>query len=157
MKKIALCHVKIHWGLSFTLNRSSEPSWCCNVAHGALGKHWCPDLCPSSKWWPLLAMRYLHVTFVNSTANLMGSLSPGSHQAHSGESDFPNFWFLLEISDIIIGKKWVPVVLLKVTGSLCSFSGRYLLNAQLYITMVCPSFCQEKKNRVPWKSESQPV
>lgn len=41
-------------GLSFTLNRSFEPSWCCNVAHGSLGKHWCPDLCPSSKWWPLL-------------------------------------------------------------------------------------------------------
>lgn len=40
-------------GLSFTLNRSFEPSWCCNVAHGALGKHWCPDLYPSSKWWPL--------------------------------------------------------------------------------------------------------
>ena len=100
-------------GLSFTLKVSFDPSWYCTIVHEALGKHWCPTYAHLPNGDP-----FRHVI---PTSLLLAALPIWWGESKSWETiklrvvnpSFPNFWFLLEISDIIIGKRWAQLFSLK--------------------------------------------
>ena len=62
-------------------------------------------------------------------------------------TSFPKFWLLFEESYFIIGNKCCQL------SSFYSFLWKYLLNTQMWITLVWQAFFSSK-NGVPWKHNS---
>lgn len=137
---------------------SFTSAWFCNIMHWSFGKYWSTQFFKCSKYLQWFILQYKKITFfcyIISQLISSDSIDIKNLSNSSGRLRFSILFFARKLSCYHLQQK-LSFVFLEVVGSLHSFfSGKYLPNTHILITIIYVSvFFFLSKNGVPWREKA---